>query len=80
MRPSGILSGTVVTNRGSSVSSSFPSLLNVADPRPSGHGRGTRRHPFWREKIDSEESILIPKRIYLTFMVMKLTNRRWRMY
>jgi len=36
--------------------------------------------PFRREKIDSEESMLIPKRIYLTFMVMKLTNRRWRMY
>ena len=32
--------------------------------------------PFRREKIDSEESMLIPKRIYLTFMVMKLTNRR----
>ena len=34
------------SNRVSSVSSSFPSRLNLADPRPSGYGRGTQKHPF----------------------------------
>ena len=68
VRPSGILSGTVVANRGPSVSSSFPSRLSVADPRPSGHGRKTQRYPF-REKTDTHsrksQAATIPPSIFV---------------